>query len=134
FGGIDNNSICIAMVAGAGVALFFGLSEKVWWRKIGALGAAALMVHTPMFSESRGGMLGIIAAGVVTFAVLPKKPAYVGVFVLAAMLARGMARPAVWERFNTTFAEKEERDESAESRLQLWADCWDVMKKNPLTG
>jgi probable O-glycosylation ligase (exosortase A-associated) len=134
FGGMDNNSLCIAMVSGAGVAFFLGLSERVFWRKFTALGAAALMVHVPMFANSRGGMLGLIVAGVVTFAMLPKKPAYLAVFALASLVAIRLAGPAVFERFSSSFAEAAERDTSAQNRLDLWADCWDVMKKNPITG
>src|SRR5207249_5541837 len=37
-------------------------------------------------------------------------------------------------RFQTIFVGKEIRDESAESRLQLWAHCWQVMLDNPLVG
>jgi len=122
------------MVAGAGVAFFLGLSETVWWRKLAALAAAALMVHTPLFAESRGGMLGLIIEGIVAFAILPKKPAYLTAWALALVIALRLAGPSVWERFNTVFAEEENRDASAQGRLKLWSDCWDVMKKNPITG
>jgi probable O-glycosylation ligase (exosortase A-associated) len=134
FGGMDNNSFCIAMVAGTGVAFFLGLSEQVWWRKLVALAAAALMVHVPMFADSRGGMLGLIAAGVTTFLILPKKPAYLAAWSLGLVIALRLAGPGVIERFGTTFADAEERDRSAQSRLDLWADCWDVMMKHPVTG
>jgi len=134
FSGMDNNSFCIAMVAGAGVAFFLGIAESIWWRKLAAFGAAALMAHVPMFGDSRGGMLGLVVSGAVAFAVLPKKPTYVAAWNLALIVALRLAGPSVWERFSTAFAEEAERDTSAQSRIQLWTDCWDVMKKNPLTG
>jgi probable O-glycosylation ligase (exosortase A-associated) len=134
FGGMDNNSFCIAMVAGTGVAFFLGLSEQVWWRKLVAFAAAALMVHVPMFAESRGGMLGLVAAGATTFLILPKKPTYVAAWILGLVVALRLAGPGVVERFATAFADAEERDSSAQSRLDLWADCWDVMTKHPVTG
>jgi O-antigen ligase len=131
---MDNNSFCIAMVAGAGVAFFLGLSERTWWRKLVALGAAALMVHVPMFANSRGGMLGLIMAGVMTFVILPKKPGLVAAWALGLVVALRLAGPAVIERLGSSFADSEERDSSAQSRLDLWSHCWDVMKKNPITG
>jgi probable O-glycosylation ligase (exosortase A-associated) len=134
FGGMDNNSFCIAMVAGAGVAFFLGLSESNWWKKLAALSAAALMTHVPMFADSRGGMLGLIVAGVATFIMLPKRPAFIAAFALATIIALRFAGPAVIERFSTTFASEEARDSSAQSRLDLWANCWDVMQKNPISG
>jgi probable O-glycosylation ligase (exosortase A-associated) len=134
FGGMDNNSFCIAMAAGAGVAFFLGLSDPVWWRKLAALGAAALMFHVPMFAHSRGGMLGLVMAGLMTFVILPKKPVYIAAWCLALILALRLAGPNVVNQFRTTFADAESRDSSAQSRLELWANCWDVMKKHPVTG
>jgi O-antigen ligase len=45
-----------------------------------------------------------------------------------------LAGPSVWERFNTSFAEEGQRDDSAESRLDLWAGCIKMMSKEPLLG
>jgi len=45
-----------------------------------------------------------------------------------------LAGPQVVERFDTVFLPGEERDGSASSRLDLWADNWDVMKKHPVLG
>ena len=59
FGGMDNNSVTIGLVAGVGFAFFLGLSETVWWRRYLAFGASALMTHAVFFSFSRGGMLGL---------------------------------------------------------------------------
>ena len=55
-GGIDNNSFCIAMVLGAGLAFFLGVAERRFWLKLLAFSLAGLMVHVPMFGQSRGGM------------------------------------------------------------------------------
>jgi O-antigen ligase len=131
---MDNNCFSIAAVTGSGVAFFLGLSERIWWRKLAALAAAALLVHVPMFANSRGGMLGLMVVAAMTFVILPKKPAFVGAWALALVIALRLAGPAVLDRFSTVFAAPEERDFSAQSRLDLWADCWDVMTKHPITG
>lgn len=134
FASMDNNSFCIAIVTGACVAFFLGLAETVWWRRLIAFAAAALMAHVPMFAASRGGMLGLIVAGGVSFVVLPKRPAFLAAWLLALIVGIRLAGPQVVERFSTVFASAEDRDDSAQSRLDLWADCWDVMLKHPVTG
>jgi O-antigen ligase len=92
------------------------------------------MVHAVLFSFSRGGMLGLIVLGLAAFAVLPKGPKELSALVLAALVVLLLAGPEVWTRFQSTFAEEKQRDSSAESRLELWAACWDTMQKYPVFG
>jgi probable O-glycosylation ligase (exosortase A-associated) len=134
FAAMDNNSFCIAMAAGSGLSFFLGLSEGAWWKRLVCLALAAMMVHVTMFGNSRGGMLGVIVTGLVTLLLIPKRPFEVSLIVASGLVGLRLAGPQVWERFSTIFASGDARDASAESRLQLWADCWDVMQKNPLTG
>lgn len=134
FGGMDNNCNAIAAVTGAGLAFFLGISEKVWWRKLLAFALAALMAHVPMFGMSRGGMLGLIVTGVVAFLLIPKRPRDYMAFALAVIIALRLAGPSVIARFSTTFADKSERDASAQSRLDLWAKCWQCMLDSPWVG
>jgi O-antigen ligase len=92
------------------------------------------MAHSIMFAFSRGGMLALLVIGVVTFLLLPKEPKHYLLFALAALLAFRLAGPEVRDRFMTAFADKQERDESAQSRLDIWADCWTVIQENPVFG
>jgi O-antigen ligase len=132
FGGMDNNGNAIALVTCVGLCFFLGLHARRWWLKGVVFAAAALMTHAILFSNSRGGMLALIVTAVVTFLLLPKKPSYCLLFALSALLAWRMAGPQVVARFETAFANAEDRDASAESRVQLWAACWDSMQKHPL--
>jgi O-antigen ligase len=50
------------------------------------------------------------------------------------LLAFYFAGPEVRARFLTVFGTGESRDASAQSRLDLWRDCLDVMSKRPLLG
>jgi putative inorganic carbon (HCO3(-)) transporter len=134
FGSMDNNSFCIAMAAGGGLAFFLGLHSSAWWQKLACFMAAAMMVHCTMFSNSRGGMLGVVATGIVALYLIPKRPFEISLFAAALVIGLRLAGPQVWARFSTAFASGEARDASAESRLQLWRDCWDVMQKHPITG
>ncbi|MCA9132222.1 MAG: O-antigen ligase family protein [Planctomycetales bacterium] len=132
--GMDNNSICIAMATGVGLAIFLGLSEPHLWQQLTAFLLATLMLHVPMFGLSRGGMLGAAVVGVVTFMLLPKRTNLLLVYAVGLLVAIRLAGPAVAKRFSTIFVESESRDASAQGRVELWADCWDVMLHHPLVG
>jgi O-antigen ligase len=131
FGGMDNNCHAIALVACTGVAVFLGLHERRWWLKGLALGAALLMIHAILFSFSRGGMLSLVVTGVVGFLLVPKKWQHYVVFAAVVLVGLRLAGPEVTARFGTTFVGGAERDASAQSRLDLWAGCWDSMLKRP---
>jgi O-antigen ligase len=131
---MDNNCVAIAMVTGVGLAFFLGLSASRAWQKVLAFGGALLMVHATMFSFSRGGMLALVTTGVVAAALLRASVKHYAALGIAVCCALVLAGPEVRERFVTTFTDAEYRDSSAQSRIDLWADCWDLMLKKPLLG
>jgi O-antigen ligase len=134
FAGLDNNCFAIAMVASTGMAFFLGLHAEKWWLKGAAMLSGLLAAHSVLLSFSRGGMIALIFTAVVTFWLIPKRPIYYVAFAIALAVGFRLAGPEVRERFKSSFAQQQERDYSAESRLQLWTDCCDVMAKNPLVG
>lgn len=136
FGGMDNNSAAIALVTGIGLAFFLGVHSEKLWQKGLAFFFAILMANAILFSFSRGGMLGMIVAGMGAFLVIPKRPRTYALLALAVVGTSVMAGPEVRDRFMTTFVKKKsgEREASAQSRVDLWRDCIDVMKKNPVMG
>src|SRR5262249_53185071 len=84
-------------------------------------------------SFSRGGMLGMIVTALVAFALIPKKPKHYVAFALAVLLALRLAGAEARERFATSFGDEQgSYEESAQSRLDLWAACWQSMLKTPL--
>jgi putative inorganic carbon (HCO3(-)) transporter len=129
---MDNNCNAIAMVTCVGLAFFLGLYSSSWWQKALALAAALFMAHAIFFSFSRGAMLALLIVGLVSFALVPKEPKYILLFAVAGLLAARMAGPQVVKRFETAFADSNQRDASAQSRLDLWAACCDTMVKEPL--
>ncbi len=133
FGGMDNNCNAIAMVCGVGFAFFLGLAETHWRRWLAFL-AAAFMAHSVFFSFSRGGMVALIITGAAAFVLIPKRPSYYLIFVLAVLLGLRMAGPEVRDRFFTTFSDQAERDASAQSRIDMWQTCLDMAAENPLLG
>ena len=134
FGGMDNNTVAISMVTSAGLALFLGLGADRWWHTALAFVAAVLMIHVVLFSFSRGGMLAALVLGLVSFVIIPKRPRYTVIFALAALLAIRLAGPEVRARFATAFVDERQLDFSAQSRVELWRICWDLMREHPLLG
>jgi len=137
FGGMDNNCNAISMVTATGLALFLGVGSERrpnWWETSLALGAALLMSHAVMFSFSRGGLLALIITGVASAMRVARRPKPLLLLAVGFVIAMRLAGPQVVERFMTTFADESARDVSAQSRLDLWADCWDLMRQHPILG
>jgi probable O-glycosylation ligase (exosortase A-associated) len=134
-GGVDANGYAISLVSCMGFACFLTWHSERWWQKAIAAVSAAFMAHAVLLSFSRGGMLSLIVMATVSFAVMPKGPKEYMAFALAVMVGLGLAGKEVRARFATSFADETgKREASAESRLQLWAACWDTMLENPLLG
>jgi len=134
FGGMDNNFFGLALVTTIGPALALALtSKRIISRGLAAL-STALILHTTLLTFSRGAMVGLLAVGVVMFALMPKKPAYIAGVVIVALLAARLTGPQLLARYGTTFASEEERDGSAESRVDLWKDCFKVIQRYPVFG
>jgi probable O-glycosylation ligase (exosortase A-associated) len=134
FGGMDNNSYTISLVTCTGLAFFLGLHSDELWKRVIAVVSGLLMTHAVLFSFSRGGMMSLIVTSVAAFLVIPKKLSHCiyGVVLVAAALC--LTGSEVRQRFMSSFAESEKLDSSAQSRLDLWAACWDTMLKHPISG
>ena len=114
-------------------AMLFVFSEKRWQKAI-AFACVAFIGHTIILTESRGAILGLCACVPFALYVMPKKPIYfVGLAIVAAFGIELMG-PTVRERFMTVFVEAEERDNSAQGRLELWMDCVELILDYPVTG
>jgi probable O-glycosylation ligase (exosortase A-associated) len=134
FAAMDNNSVAIAMVTGAGMALFLGLGAKHWWQKGLAMGAAGLMIHAVLLSFSRGGMVSLVCLAGISLVLIRRQPKYLLVVAVIALATLSRAGPELVERFSTIFVSEADRDVSAQSRLTLWLGCLDSMSKRPVFG
>lgn len=134
FGGVDNNSFATSLILAQGPAIVLTLTATRWWEK--ALGAASsgLILHTILLTYSRGGILGLVLTLATIFFLLPKKPSYMAAVLVVALVAFRFAGPELVARFSTTFAEGENRDASAQSRVDLWKACWAMAVDSPLVG
>lgn len=134
FSGMDNNCMAIQFVTAVGLLFFLGFAATSWWQKTFAIVGVGLLLNAIMFSFSRGGLLSLIVTGGVAFVLIPKRPIHYMVFAVAVAVGVRLAGKEVLARFATTFADQETRDFAAESRLQLWGHCWQLMQRHPIFG
>jgi probable O-glycosylation ligase (exosortase A-associated) len=134
FGGMDNNCVAIELVTGVGFCFFLGYTADRLWKQLLAAASVLLQMNAIMFSFSRGGLLALIITGFAAFLLIPKRPIHFVGFALAVAAGIRLAGKEVLERFSTVFADKAERDFSAQSRLELWSNCVTLMRDNPFFG
>jgi len=134
FLGVDNNTFAIFVVTAFGLAFVRGFEDPKPLFRWGYFAIAAAMAHVPMLAFSRGGMLGIATAAAVAVVLTPKNRRVWLTITAAAGVGSILAGPSVIEEFSTSFAAEEERDASAQSRVDLWRDCTDAALRSPLFG
>ena len=134
YGFMDNNSFGLSLVTVIGLAATLALAARKWPERLLALTCAVLILSTVVLTYSRGALIGIGVVGIVAALLIPKKPAYLLLMLLGVLVAARLTGPQVRARFETVFAEEQDRDASAQSRVDLWATCLTIGLENPLTG
>lgn len=135
FGGVDNNSAAIGFVTALGVTAFMFLHEKSKWKLCILAMCGAFIAHAIQFSFSRGAMLATGVMGTTAFFIINKTTKHYLLFGIATLALIGLAGEEVHKRFWLTFEKKHgAREESAQSRLDLWEDCSVVFMRNPVMG
>jgi probable O-glycosylation ligase (exosortase A-associated) len=134
FGGMDNNFFGLSLVTLIGPAITLTLAAKTKSGKLIAAAATALILHTTLLTFSRGAMLGMVAVGAAAFVLMPKRPKYIFALIAVFVLAASRTGPQLTERYGSVFASEGERDGSSQSRLDLWADCLNVIEDYPILG
>ncbi len=129
-----DNFVAHQFTIGATAALGLLLYARAFWQKGVFAICFVLTAHVPFIHQSRGAMLGLVSSAVVAFLFLRKRPSHFALFGLALLVGIAMAGKEVQERFSTTFASGEERDGSAQSRIDLWKNLSNEIGKNPFFG
>lgn len=105
------------------------------WEKVMSMACGGLTTNAILLCNSRGVFLGCIAATLCILFFIPKADRK-KLLPLCAIGALGLilllGDPRIIERFSTTFAEKEERDKSASSRLLYWQAAINLISDRPL--
>jgi probable O-glycosylation ligase (exosortase A-associated) len=132
--GVGRAVLGTGLVCTLPLALVLVLTSRATWQRGLALVCLGLIAHTIFLTFSRGALLGLLAAGSVFAFVAPRKDQFVWALPLVVLLGFMMTGPQVWQRFGTVFSTKEERDASAESRIELWQNCLAIIPHSPLIG
>lgn len=130
----QSNELASLLVTILPLAAVFAWAGKLWHRPV-AFAAAPLALNTVILCNSRGGFLAAITSGVAFVAAAPGRArrqtlVLVGLGAVATWLLLGDAY--ILERFQTTFAPAEVRDQSAEGRLTYWKAGLRMIGDHPL--
>jgi O-antigen ligase len=134
FGGMDNNTFGAGLVAVMGPAVALAISAGSSMGRGLAAVSAAFILHTILLTFSRGTLVGFVAMGAAAVFMMPKRQKYFFALFLVAALAVRLTGPELASRYATILASDEERDASAQSRVELWMDCLDVVRAYPVLG
>jgi len=134
FGGMDNNFFAVSLICVVGPAIALALASKTWFERGLASFAAALILHTTLLTFSRGGLIGLIAVAVTAVVMMPKRPKNMAAILVTVLITVWFTGPQLASRYASAFVAPEERDLSAESRVDLWLDCLKVVEAQPLFG
>jgi hypothetical protein len=135
--GIDEaNALGMFASTGAICASMLILTERSWRRWLCVL-AMPFILNTLVQSESRGSMLGLIAAGLVLYYLRPRgyRMQFYAYAAVGAGLFGYLAQDVFWDRMNTMRAsidDQTELDGSAENRVVLAKAQLQMFKAYPL--
>lgn len=132
---LDNNTLSIMLVPAMAIGLSFLFTQKDYRVRIGGAIAAALCGHELMLLESRGTWLGALTTIALAVLLLPKGRKNKSIFCVLMLITATLAGPPVIAEWNSIFPDANgERDESAESRYEMWRAGWEITNEHPLFG
>jgi O-antigen ligase len=134
FGAGDNNFFGLSLVTVIGPAIALAITTPKWYAKLLAAGTSALILHTILLTFSRGAFLGLVVMAVTAFVLMPKRPRNLAAIAASVGIAIWLTGPELAERYWSTFNAEESRDGSAQSRVELWVDCLEVIGDYPVFG
>jgi probable O-glycosylation ligase (exosortase A-associated) len=132
-GGSNYIAAQLALVAPLALAKALDQTVPLKYRVL-LLACFASIILCCMYTDSRGGFLGLIA-GLIVFLprVTKRMKALVLSLVVGAVVLAWMPRNYS-DRISSIFAEQDERDESAASRDVLWQIAWRIWQDHPIAG
>lgn len=128
----DPNDLALILLFPLGFAVTLIVYRTGWFNRLfGAVGAA-LIIWAIVATQSRGGLLGILAVcGVVGLRVIKSKTLLITIAMVAGLglfAAMGINNRA------SGGAHEEGIDESAMGRIYAWGAAWKMATSRPLTG
>lgn len=117
---LDNNTYSISSLPVMALAVGLLLADRSRWTRVLAGIVVILQLHQLMILESRGTMIGAIVMACIAIFAMPKSRVNWTVVVLGGLTTIVFAGPPVIKEFASIFVAGDDRDSSADSRLDLW--------------
>jgi putative inorganic carbon (hco3(-)) transporter len=92
---------------------------------------AGLSSHIVLFSGSRTAYVGLMAFLAFTFYLSNNKMKFLGIFILATVLALPLIPEDYYGRFQSIFTHEEKEGKSTEARFEILQDSWEIFKEHP---
>ncbi|MCE9635427.1 MAG: putative O-glycosylation ligase, exosortase A system-associated [Planctomycetes bacterium] len=129
-----NNENAIALSIALPFAVHFALNETIKWRRLALWATAALTAVAVICTYSRGGFLGMAAAGAVI--VWHSRARFFSMFVAAPILAVLFFAfaPAEYTDRIGGIGDASKSDMSAQLRIQAWGVAAHITAEHPIAG
>ena len=125
----DENDFSLLINVMLPFAFCLFLYERQWPMKLTCLGTCLLCAVSVVMSGSRGGFVGLIAAGAVLVLASPRRLLFLVVAGILALVVYVSADQEYWDDMATM----QDTDQgTAKERLESWEAAWDMFKDNPL--
>ena len=129
------NDMALNMVAVLPLCVLVGIRAKTTLGKLLCAFAGLTMTGAIIFSQSRGGFVGLAIMVVMLGAQLARrKPAAVGAGALVLLLAIPFAPSSYWERISSITDSSKDAHGSREARRILLREAWATFLRFPLYG
>jgi len=128
----DNNLFAVMILMGMPLLLYIYRQSVHGWTRMASLGAAGLTVAAVMGTQSRGGMLGMLAAGLWLILTGRRRLKTLTVTLVIALVVLAFA-PSSWlERMETV--KTADQDASFLGRVEAWQVSSAMALSNPILG
>jgi probable O-glycosylation ligase (exosortase A-associated) len=132
YGGLDNNGAGLMLAMGVPICILLWDHIRGRWRWF-FLAVTPVIIHAVLMTYSRGAMLSLLVTSPLVALRCKRRLqiAALGAFLFVVGVPI-MAGPEIQARFFTL--EKNEEDDSANTRRQAWAAAWKMANENPIFG
>jgi len=127
-----NNEMALALIMTIPLIRYLQLQETRQWVKFGLVSAMILCGVAAIGSQSRGGLVAIVAMGLFLW-FKSRKKIMTGLYMLTAVGIMAAVMPQAWYNRMGTI-ETYQQDQSAQGRINAWHTAFNVAKANVMGG
>jgi O-antigen ligase len=129
----DENDFAMTLNMVVPFSFFRARGEVRPSKKLLYIGLTGLFVLAVIFTFSRGGFVGLVAAGLCCWLRSPKKARSAVLIATLGLLVSVYARAGYWERIESSW-EQGTSAGTGEDRMYMWRHGWKMFLDNPLIG